>query len=536
MMKLTVLRGLMLATICWASSIPLCSAAEQVAIAAESKLSDEVAALRAELSELGTDVQRLLELMQADKKENETAVNAAEPPKDDALQAEPHHRPAEIGFVDMTLDECNKIALQNTNADKNDGNQQQAVCDAYWDFWVANKKYETLNKSRESAHDYWRLALANFQLHDPIGGEIVVRTRAMFQQFAAQLESSLHGSNAPGNDDLGIYGHEDQLCQAMGWQPLDGRMVRPVDESVIEPLQLEWEEVLAQTLINNQSIRTCKSRIRELETELMVAKKRLLPNFYPQIHFRELGVGETSGPAELDELKPRLALTPHVIGERHRLVEIQNNRTELARLKETLRETEVQVSDSLSVHWRKLESNFNSMQDYRDQIQANQDEIRIYRDQLGNAPKNETATLIDLLLRAEERLARSELQYFQAIGEYKKSTAAIERLRGSIDLAATSLEDEAEFSRRLITAQERELANVLLRLPDIEFVAVHLDQQASRGTQVPSVSCHLDVKGKLDTKISEALLAQIASQSISGLQIEDVSVGDLNSDVPRHSH
>jgi len=107
------------------------------------------------------------------------------------------------------------------------------------------------------------------------------------------------------------------------------------------------------------------------------------------------------------------------------LANIRKLQNQLVRLKQKLRDAEFFVEDNLNTQWRSLKATFVAMKDYRKMLQANIDEIRIYRDHISQGSVEQLGQIADLLLRAEERRTRSASQYFGAVGEYRKVIAAI---------------------------------------------------------------------------------------------------------------
>jgi hypothetical protein len=132
----------------------------------------------------------------------------------------------------------------------------------------------------------------------------------------------------------------------------------------------------------------------------------------------------------------------------------------LAKLQEEMREKEMYVVDNLTSTWRNMESNYISIKDFRDQLQAHVDEIKIYDDQLREGVTtqdfNTLRQLADLKLRAVERSARAQLQYYQAICEYNKSLLNIHYWKGSLlDLNAIDLGEGAWTEKAYWDAEER---------------------------------------------------------------------------------
>ncbi len=91
-------------------------------------------------------------------------------------------------------------------------------------------------------------------------------------------------------------------------------------------------------------------------------------------------------------------------------------------------------------------------------------------------------------------------------------------------------ESAEKFSARMQTAEERELANTLKRMPGIEFAAVRYDEQRKGfGRQTERV-CSIQLQGPQNQPVPDATLARIAdhvSKYFAGLPKANISVLDL---------
>ena len=98
-------------------------------------------------------------------------------------------------------------------------------------------------------------------------------------------------------------------------------------------------------------------------------------------------------------------------------------------------------------------------------------------------------------------------------------------------LADTGIFDSMEkINARMLTADERELANTLKRIPGIEFAAVRYDKQRKGfGREIEQV-CSIQLQGPQNQPIPEATLGRIAehvSKHFAGLPKSNISVLDL---------
>lgn len=87
----------------------------------------------------------------------------------------------------------------------------------------------------------------------------------------------MYGSTVPGNDPRGVFGRENLLREKIGLRQTDARMIRPTEVPSEVAVEWDWEQVLAEALRNDASIRNLTSKIAQLEAELTAAQKDLLP-------------------------------------------------------------------------------------------------------------------------------------------------------------------------------------------------------------------------------------------------------------------
>ncbi len=383
-------------------------------------------------------------------------------------------RGALVNRIPVVLARINED-IQLHDFEANVRNLVKSVEDAYWDLYCGYRALETAQGARDSALNLWRVA-ADRNNAGAEGGrpDVEAQARAQYKLFEAQIHTTFYGSTIPGNDPRGLYGREQLLREKMGWSPTDSRMIRPSDEPTEARVHFDWCDVHSEALLRSVELRKHKWAIKSAQLEMMSAKNQLLPQLDVTTFYRWLGVGDQLAAAnasgirfpnagsnaleeltggQYQELGMRLEFTPQAIGSRRALAGIRNRQMQLAKLQEEMREKEVFVTDNLTSAWRNMESTFISIKDYRDQLQAQTDEIKVYIDRV---EIDEMPELADRMLRAEERKSRSQLQYYQAICEYNKSITNIHYWKGSLlDLNAIALGEGAWTDKAYWDAEER---------------------------------------------------------------------------------
>ncbi len=357
-------------------------------------------------------------------------------------------------------------------------NLVKSVEDAYWDLYLAYRSVEASKEAQERALTLWRVAKNRLAGNTNTRPEFEAQARGLYEQFNARVRTALYGTrvSSAGTDPLGLYGRERVLREKMGLGATDGLLIRPSDEPTIALIEFDWPKIQAEALTRNTELRRQKWAIKQRELELILAKNQILPQLDAVLLYRWLGVGDIlassnrtglSFPAvgssaieeltggDYQELSARLEYTPNAMGKRRPLTNIQNAQINLVKFQEELREKENYLMFELSQSWTLMESSYQSMYDYSNQWNAHEDEASIYIDRIEVDP-NQIDGNMDQLLRAEERSAQVQLQYFQAVTEYNKALASIHYLKGSLlDLNNISLAEGPWMDKAYWDAEER---------------------------------------------------------------------------------
>ncbi len=343
-------------------------------------------------------------------------------------------------------------------------NLVKATEDAYWDLYCGYRLVESAQQSLDTAIALWRVAAETARAGSG-RPEAEAQARGLYGTFYNQLISAKHGSTVPGNDPRGLYGREQILREKIGWPTTDKRLIRPSDVPTDARVDFEWHSILSEALCRNVDLRRQKWFIKGVELEIQSAKNQLLAQLDVTGIYRWVGFGDelastdrsgirppnagstaleslTSG--DFQELGARLEFTPTPFGSRRALAGIQNRKLALAKSHAELQEKEMALVGELSFAWRNLDSTHEQIRILRDQWAANMDEIKVYRDRIerGLVSEGNFAQQLDALLRAEERRATAQRNYYQALCEYNKSIINIHYLKGSLlDLNSIALQE-----------------------------------------------------------------------------------------------
>lgn len=461
------------------------------------ELSAEVQALRSEVKELRADIQRLIDHFEVDKGlPTQVEASLSSNPSTDAEQVKEENN---TSLVELKLEDCIAVAVQNMNQKLSESEQRSLLTDvhgAYWDLWAASKYLDFVRNGGDNALDRWRMA-AN-RADKTVTDVNEQQARSLYKLFESNVSEALNGSRAPGKDPQGLYRLEMNLRQKIGWAASAGR-INPIDEPHIAPLKLDWETFRGQALRNDRNIKNIKASIDQLELKLASAKD------------------------------------PSPIGRRRALAGVQFLRMQLAKRYKELRDAERLVVQDLSIKWRESESLYNALKDFNDQLAACADEVKIYRSKID---QGDVGPSIDALIRAEERRARAACQYYLAVGAYCKATYAIQQMSGLSIVSDASLQLNDNTLQSVDDDEKtRDLTNAIQDIPMVDIASIHLKWRTTGPGTTSTRICTIYVSGQSGTQLSSVVLTQIASkavESIAGLRRNEVSVIDIGGS-PTHS-
>jgi outer membrane protein TolC len=328
------------------------------------------------------------------------------------------------------------------------------VENAYWDLYFSYWNVETSKIAYNASLDVWRTVEPRYKL-----GEVAVtaeaQAKSQVHQFEAQLKLALYGANLPGADP-GVFGRERALRYLMGLSPTDGRLLRPTDDPMTARMEFDWWSVQGEALLRNVDLRQQKWLIKERELELVSAKNQILPDVNVTALYRWLGVGNSlsrrsggnapfpAGPASaFEELlggnyqegSVRLEFTPNAFGARRQLALIRNSQLQLAREVEVLREKEIALMYNLSESINLMNSHYLQTQIKMNQWAASEIDASSWLDVLEkgeNTSGQGLPQILDNVLRAQQRRAQAQQEYYRALVEYNKSIVRVHQLKGSL--------------------------------------------------------------------------------------------------------
>lgn len=310
---------------------------------------------------------------------------------------------------------------------------------AYWELYFQYRSLDAVIAGRDSALQTWRKIFILYT-NGSKGGEAEkeAQAREQYYLFRSTAEQSLSA----------LYATEAKLRYLLGLAATDGRLIRPKDEPTTAKVAFDWYEVLAEGLARSVELREQKWIVKRQELSLIAAKNFLLPKLDAVGQYRWLGMGNRlDGGNSLDLDAPTTEDTnafrtltggqyqewqiglqgSMALGFRREMAGVRNAQLLLAREQAKLQEGELELSHQLAFAIREMEANhvlsqtnFNRRIAAERQVQA-----------VAAAYETDTVTL-DVLLNAQQQLARAESDYFRSLVDYNKSITQVHFRKGSL--------------------------------------------------------------------------------------------------------
>jgi outer membrane protein TolC len=315
---------------------------------------------------------------------------------------------------------------------------------AYWELYFQYRSLDAVIAGRDSALETWR-RIYTLYTNGSKGGEAEKEAQAREQYFLfrSTAEQSLNA----------LYSTEAKMRYLLGLAATDGRLIRPKDEPTTAKVAFDWCEVLAEGLARSVELREQKWIVKRRELELIAAKNFLLPRVDLVGQYRWLGMGNKLDGDDLLDLDNVPAFPNAVpdsnafrtllgggyqewqmgvqgqinLGFRREMAGVRNAQLNVVKEQAKLQEGELELSHQLAYAVRDVETNhvlsqtnFNRRIAAERQVQAVQ-----------AAYETDTITL-DVLLNAQQQLARAESDYFRSLVDYNKSIAQVHFRKGSL--------------------------------------------------------------------------------------------------------
>ncbi len=301
---------------------------------------------------------------------------------------------------------------------------------AYWNLYYAYHRLESVKSGRDSAHQTWSQIYAMYIIGAQGGrSQFEAQARNNYFTFRAQVEAA----------QSNLFKTERMLRYALGLAPTDGRLIRPVDEPIIAPLQFDCHNIICEALLRSPELRRQKWEVKKKEMELIASKNYLLPRLDFTAGYRVSGAGKDlvnsrhhdnafdslTGGNYASWVMGFEASVP--LGFRKELAGVRHAQMTLAKTRAILREQELALSYQLQESISDISLAYQQSQTMLQRRIAADNEVSSV-----NAAFKAGTTTLDQLLDAQKRQAEAETEYYSSIVDYNLAIMTLHYRKGSL--------------------------------------------------------------------------------------------------------
>ncbi len=300
----------------------------------------------------------------------------------------------------------------------------------YWELYFAYQDLDTKLAARESARETW----SNRKLRLDIGvdrPDEEAQARQLYYTFENQAQNALAGVNSAGFiAQLGLLGAERNLRRLMGVLSSDGRLIKPVSEPAIAPIQFDWNHLHQQAMQHRAELRRQQWVVKQRELELFAARA------LNQWQFDLVGQSDRRGfgsqlfglPGVEDGNALRSLFSGNLndwsfgfevggaIGNRREMLAIRNAEVNLIRDRKILVEQQRQITLDLNAAFTEVDRALAAMRTNFNSLIAVQEELEPKRRRVEEGQEQ-----VFFLLDAQQRLASSESAVHRSVIDYNQA-------------------------------------------------------------------------------------------------------------------
>ncbi|MDR2439207.1 MAG: TolC family protein [Planctomycetaceae bacterium] len=302
---------------------------------------------------------------------------------------------------------------------------------AYWNLYYAYHRLESIKSGRDSARQTWSQTHAMYVIGAP-GGRAQYEAQARSNYFTFRAQSEVAQSN--------LFKTENTLRYILGLTSTDGRLIRPIDDPIIAPLKLDWQNVVCESLVRSPELRKQKWDVKKRELELIASKNFLLPRLDFTANYRWTGVGKDLLNPDNSRSNAYGSLTSGnyaswvmgfetsmPFGWRKELAGVRNAQLQLARSRALLQEQELELTHQIADSFREISQAYQQSCTILQRRIAADDEVSSV-----NAAYKAGTTTLDQLLDAQRRQAEAETEYYRSIVDYNLAIMTLHYRKGSL--------------------------------------------------------------------------------------------------------
>ncbi|MEZ6042166.1 MAG: TolC family protein [Planctomycetaceae bacterium] len=336
---------------------------------------------------------------------------------------------------DITLADF-ETAVRNAMAD---------IENAYWDLYLAYHSYDTAVVAHKSALETWRISNIAVEVggNGKIGPVDELLAKDRVYETKASTETALNG----------IFRAESELRRLLGMPMNDGTVLRPVDEPSVAEFVPDWQGSLTKALTQRSELRRQKWQIKSLQLQLNAARSLVRPRLdavasYDINGFGDKLLGQNTqdpvtglptrngfGSMAHDDLESwTLGLQFSMpIGFRQAHSQVRNYELQLAKANAVLAAQERNIAHDVANAVQEISSTYTAAQSSLKRMKAAAERVEKYRIILEVGGSNrEVDNSMDVVVRAQERLAAAEIAFYQQVSAYNKAITSLHVATGDL--------------------------------------------------------------------------------------------------------
>ena len=316
---------------------------------------------------------------------------------------------------------------------------------AYWDLYLAYRSYDTAVVAHKSAYETWRIADVVIEVggNREIGPADELLAKDRLYETKTQTELTLNA----------IYKAESELRRLLGLPMNDGTVLRPIDEPSLAEFVPDWQSCLSAALSNRVELRRQKWQVKSLQLQLDAARGLVRPRLDAIASYDVNGFGDRLlgqnvvdpttglptrngfGSMTNDNLASwTLGMQFSMpIGFRQARSQVRNYELQLAKANAVLAAQERNIAHDVTVATQDVTSAYTAAQSNMKRMKAAADRVEKYRIilQEGGGAKAEDNRM-DVVVRAQERLANAEIAFYQQVTAYNKAITSLHVATGDL--------------------------------------------------------------------------------------------------------
>ena len=328
------------------------------------------------------------------------------------------------------------------------------VENAYWDLYFAYRDLDAKVAARNAALETWRRVRSLYDTGRRGGeAEKEAHAREQYFRFEEEVQNALAGqlldgtrtyNGSSGGTFRGIGGVqtcERRLRLLIGLPIVDAELLRPIDEPIAAPVQLDWQQAVAESLSRRTELRKQRWIVKRRELELSASRNFLLPQLDAVGRYRWRGFGNDlmGGPGgefssavgtlfdgKFQEWQLGMELNVP-IGFRRARAGVRNAELNLAREQVILRELERQVVHDLSAAAAEADRAYVVTQTTYNRRLATFEQL-----QASQAAFESDKVTLDFVLESQRLAADAEVRYHRSLVEHAIALKNMQFERGTL--------------------------------------------------------------------------------------------------------